>query len=152
MSRILIAIYFGAFITFFAACKKDNAKEDSRNFTSIIGTWELRQLSAAMWPTNNYLPGNGNILKFTNADYETFENGQLVKNGQYAIIKDTTVEENVCLVLPGNEYTNRIIYDSNYIAVKKFIQISNNKLTIISGCYALDAGSTLTYERQESNR
>ena len=112
-----------------------------------VGNYEKR--SAAMNPIiNKFPPGNGNILKYTNTNYEIYENGQLVKSGKYTIISDTTVEASVCPVFPAGQYTNRIIYDSNDNAAKEFIQISNNKLTFISGCYALDAGHSSEYERQ----
>lgn len=131
------------------SCKKNNAKENTDTTISIIGSWELRQTSAAMNPAiTNYPAGNGNILKFTTSAYETYSNGQLVKAGNYLIIKDTTVAENICLEFPAGQYTNRIVYDNNYNNTKIFVQISKNQLTFISGCYAYDAGHTSQYERQ----
>jgi hypothetical protein len=154
MKYIILIISFSTLITFSESCKKNTAnKENSDIPTSIAGSWELRQSSGGMMPgANDYPKGNGNILKFINTNYETYENGRLIKSGQYFIIRDTTVEANVCLVLPAGRYTNRIIYDSSYNTTKEFIEISNNKLTFISGCYAYDAGHSSEYERLENIR
>ncbi len=143
------SILIFCFITCFVSCKKESPQEKNELSASIIGTWELRQTTAAMNPDEtNYLPGNGNVLKFTNASYENYTNGQLVKSGAYVIVKDKTVEKSVCLVIPSGQFMNRIIYDSNYNDNKIFIQFSNNKLTFISGCYAYDARHSSEYERQ----
>ncbi len=94
----------------------------------------------------NHPVGNGTILKFTGTTYERYANGQLVKSGQYAIIPDATVEKSVCLVYAKNQFANRIEYDGNSDE-KVFFQVANNKLTFVSGCYALDAGHSSVYER-----
>ena len=144
MKQIILSACLITFIACFVSCRKEN-KDIS---TSIIGTWELRHSSAAMNPTtNNYPRGNGNLLKFTNDSYEIYKNNQLVQSGYYTIVNDSTVEENVCLVFSAGRFTNRIIYDGNYNDSKQFIEISNNKLTFISGCYALDDGHTSEYEK-----
>lgn len=135
------------FFAFFSSCKKDN----SNISTSLIGTWELRQVSGMM--TTNYSSGNGNILKFTETGYEMYWEGQLTKSGQYAAVHDASVSENTCLVFDAGEFTNRIIYDNDTNAAKEFFKISNNKFTLVSGCFAVDAGAFREYERieEESN-
>jgi len=149
MKQTLITILLSVFIISFENCKKNSTKQNSNIASSIIGNWELRQTSAAMNPTpKNYTPGNGNILKFTDTNYETFANGALVKKGQYAITSDATVETNVCLVFSNGQFANRIIFDTAYNTSKVFIQISADKLTFISGCYAYDAGHTEEYQKQ----
>jgi hypothetical protein len=149
MKQILLAILFGGFIISIESCKKVNTKQNIDIASSIIGSWELRQSSAAMNPTpKNYTVGNGNILKFTIDNYETYVNGTLVKKGLYAITMDTTVEANVCLVFSKDQFANRIIFDSAYNMPKIFIQISGDKLTFISGCYAYDAGDSEEYEKE----
>jgi len=136
-------------IVFFVACKKDSAENKADSHTSIIGTWELRQTNAAMNPlATNYAPGNGNILKFTEQNYEAYKNGQLVRRGAYAIVPDTSVETNVCLIFPEGHFENRIDLADTIIAIKQFIQISNDTLSIIAGCYSLDAGHTAKYVRK----
>ena len=92
-------------------------------------------------------PGNGHILKFSKTGYERYESHQLVKKGRYAIVADPTVESSVCLLFPVGQFTNRIVYDNNNAAEKQFLQITGNKLTIVAGCYALDAGHRLEYEK-----
>ena len=148
MKQIVSIACVALLVNAFAGCRKDNPK-DANASNSITGSWELRKSSAAMNPNVHiFPPGNGNILKFTDAGYQLYINGQLVKTGVYAVVEDLTVESNVCLVLPAGEYTHRIVYDDNYTATKEFIQISGTKLSVISGCYAIDAGHTLEYERQ----
>jgi hypothetical protein len=114
----------------------------------ITGTWELRQAQTGMIPTINYSAGNGNILKFTKTDYEIYSNDQLTKKGRYTITSDASVEDNVCLTIKAGEYTTRIIYDSDDVR-KEFFQISNNRLSFLSGCFALDAGYYTEYEKTE---
>ena len=76
----------------------------------------------------------------------------IVKKGSYTLISDTTFEENVCLVVPAGEYTTRIIYDGKYDSTKEFIQVSDDKLTFHSGCYAFDAGQYSEFERLNYGR
>jgi hypothetical protein len=146
MKHIILSVGLLIAITCFVGCKKDNPKEN--NSTSIIGTWELRSTTAAMEPgEKTYPPGNGDVLKFTATEYEVYKNNQLVKSGQYKIIPDSTVTQNVCLEFAAGRYPNRIIYDTALNNTKEFMEISGNKLTFIAGCYAYDAGHTLTYEK-----
>jgi hypothetical protein len=132
------------------ACNKDQAKKSGNNQDSIVGTWELRKTSGGMMPGEQVYPsGNGAILKFDNGHYERYVNGSLTKTGEYEIVSDGTVGQSVCLVMPDGQFTNRIIYDNETVSEKVFIQVSNNKLTFISGCYALDGGHSSEYERQD---
>jgi hypothetical protein len=149
MRSRLVATCFCVLIVFFFACKKDNRENKVKSHVSIVGTWELRQATAAMNPlATNYAPGNGNILKFTDQNYEAYKNGQLVRRGSYAIVPDTTVETNVCLIFPDGNFQNRIDLADTAIVIKQFIQISNDTLSIIAGCYAIDAGHTAKYVRK----
>ena len=99
-------------------------------------------------PSVNYPSGNGNILKFTDTTYQVYLNGQLKQSGHYLIISDTTVNLNTCGERTASQFPNRIIYDNDSISDKKFIQISNNVLSIVSGCFTLDYGVLMKYERQ----
>jgi hypothetical protein len=130
---------------FFIACKKDNINKQSGD--SISGTWELEQAQTGMIPAINYPPGNGDILKFTDSDYQVFSNNQLIKSGVYTIDEDASVQSEVCLALPADEYRNRIIYDNDYTSHKVFIQMSNNTLIFLSGCFAFDAGVYKKYTK-----
>lgn len=128
-----------------ASCKKDHG--GTHNYTnSVIGTWELSQLQGSM-PVKDFPAGNGNILILTATTYEFRENGQLKKNGTYILKEDPTVEQNVCLVFPQGSFSKRIIYDGNDTAQKVFIDVTNDQLTLVSGCFALDGGSKNVYKR-----
>ena len=108
----------------------------------------MRKTTAAMNPLGmTYPPGNGNMLKFNTDNYEIYQDKQLVKTGTYIIVVDSTVGKSVCLAFTPDRYTNRIVYDNNFSEPKEFFEISNDQLTFISGCYALDAGHTSTFER-----
>ena len=100
-----------------------------------------------MTPVKDYPPGNKTILKFSDSLYEQYENGSLIKNGHYKLISDTSVEAEVGLVIPSGQFTNRIVYDSDAASPKTFIEVSNNKLTFLSGFFPSDGGSDVSYER-----
>lgn len=128
-------------------CKKNESPRP--NFSdSLAGTWELRHASAAMNP-QVFTPaaGNGTILKFTATGYEKYESHQLVKDGQYTVVEDPTVESSVCLLFPIGQFTTRIEYDGDITGDKQFFDFINNRLVIVSGCYAYDAGYRLEYEK-----
>ena len=147
MKKIIPFIVFIALTAFLTNCKKKNSNKDELA-GSFIGTWELRQTSAAMNPTiNNYPPGNGKILKLTETGYELLEAGQLIKKGNYTIVADATVKTSVCLEFPEGQFTHRIIYDGDNSSEKQFLQVTGNKLSIVAGCYAVDAGHRSDYEK-----
>ena len=116
----------------------------TENSKSIEGLWELRKASSMM--VSDYPPGNGRTIKFTGNKYEMRENGQITQSGEFAIINDTTAGESTCLNITAGQYTNRIIYN-NINNQKVFFQLTGEKLVFISGCFAVDAGVALTYER-----
>ena len=139
-------------VVFFNSCKKNEIGEEMSNSTSLIGTWELRQAQFSMMPMQNYFEGNGNILKFTGSTYERFTNGILVKSGNYFIMNDSTVEAEVGLVIPEGQFINRVVFDSISSPRKTFMEISNSKLTLLSGYFPLDGGSKELYERLTNHR
>jgi len=147
MKRVLLLIFLGGLTLVQPACRKDNTDNNNLTLTSIIGSWELNKEQLGMLPVS-YSPGNGNILKFTDSEFQIFANGQLVKSGQYRITKDSTVTTEVCLVIPIDQFRNRIIYDNNFFATKIFVQVSENMLTFLSGCFAYDAGNYKEYLRK----
>lgn len=146
MKGTSLSIFFGIFILVQLACSKDNVTNNNLTLSSIIGSWELNKEQLGMLPLS-YSPGNGNILKFTDSEFQIFANGQFVKRGPYRITKDNTVATEVCLVIPTDQYRNRIIYDNNFFETKIFVQVSENKLTFLSGCFAYDAGNYKEYLR-----
>jgi len=136
----------------FLSCKKETSASGQESLSSsIVGTWELRQTSAAMNPLpTNYAPGNGNLLRFTeDKKYEVYRNGNLTKRGSYAIAEDTTVEQNVCLVFPDGMFGTRLDYQDSVLVFKQFVQVEADTLTIVAGCYAVDAGHEARYVRRD---
>jgi hypothetical protein len=141
MRQFFVSICLAALLFIVISCKK----ETNSIPTLIQGVWELRTTSGMFSVT--YPPGNGNTIKFTDNHYEIASNGQITKRGRYVIIRDLSASAETCLVIPDNKYTNRIIYD--FMVNKKiFIQISDNKLTSLSGCFAIDGGSFKEYLKQ----
>lgn len=145
---VVLSICLCISIIFWAGCKK-NQRQDKEVASSIIGNWELRKTTAAMNPVaRTYSAGNGNLLKFIDNRYEKYVNGVLDKSGTYVIVDDATVEQSICLEIPADQYTHRIVYDNDNTAPKEFIEIINNTLYFISGCYAVDAGHTAEFQKQ----
>ena len=142
MKQSIILFFLTALVCVSPGCKKVSEGD------SLIGAWELRQSTGGMTPAVSYSPGNGNILKFTDNSYELYTNSQFTRSGSYTLQFDNTAQTNVCLVIQPGEYTNRIIYDSDSSGYKEFLQVSGNTLTFVKGCFALDAGQKLVYERQ----
>lgn len=147
MKQITLIICLAAIIGN-AGCKKNDNNNKPQFSDPIEGTWELRHASAAMNPqVSTPSPGNGNMLKFSATEYEKYEAHQLVEKGKYAIIPDPTVESSVCLLFPVGQFINRIEYDNDSTGRKYFMDFIKNRLVIVSGCYAVDAGYRLEYEK-----
>jgi len=145
MRYFIATVYLVANIIFFIGCKKDGGSSNP-----IIGTWELRQIQADM-PTIDYSPGNGNLLIFSGSGYEKYTNGNLVKSGHYVLVSDASAEATVGLVIPPGQFTNRIIFDDDLVSSKTFVDISNNRLTLLSGSFPADGGGKVSYERIKDN-
>lgn len=143
MRCIVLSVLLTTFTTFFTGCKKDSTATNN----PITGSWELVKEQSGRTPAINYNAGNGNILKFTHTNYEAFANGQLKRNGTYMIVHDTSADSELCLVLPADQYQDRIIYDGD-TTHKVFMQISRDTLSFLSGCFASDAGVYQEYVRQ----
>lgn len=142
MKKISVPVIFSLSLLFFTGCKKDSITAE----TSIQGLWELRQASGML--TINYAPGNGNTINFSGNQYQIATNGQITESGRFEIEKDLTAANETCLVIAEGQYNNRIILSNSISSSKKFIQVSGNKLNILAGCFALDAGSNMEYARQ----
>jgi hypothetical protein len=140
MTRLIYLSSLCILLTAFGGCKKDNYSK------SIAGVWELREQAGSIRIA--YAKGNGNLLKFNNSNYEIYTDGKLTKSGVYMLIPDTAVQQNVCAGLSNKEYKNRIVFDGKEVETKKFIKISTNELNLVSGCFALDAGSSSLFEKQ----
>ena len=144
MKKLITIICFG--ILFFSSCKKSDVSS-----TSIVGTWELRGAQYGMTPGNQYGPGNGNLFKFSVLTYQKYKDGNLIKSGQYKLVHDPSAEAEVGLVIPAGQFTNRIVFDHDYSSQKTFIQISDNRLSFLSGYFPTDGGSGESYQRIDSN-
>ena len=138
---LLLCVLF--MLTFTISCKKETVKTKE----GIEGVWELRKISGS-WATQTYQPGSGNDISFTGIHYEIKENGQLVESGEFEIIADATAGESTCLDIEAGKYTQRIDFKNARYPQKVFLELSGNKLTLLSGCFALDGGSRREYERQ----
>jgi hypothetical protein len=142
MKKILIfCVLIAAVAGINTGCKKE-----SNTTISIKGKWELRQISGML--STNYTPGNGAIVKFTSTGYERYQNSQLTESGTYVLVPDNTASSSTCLTLPAGHYTSRIEYSNPQPSGEKvFVDLVDNKLYFISGCYAYDGGSTAQYEK-----
>src|SRR6186713_379047 len=138
---LLLCVLF--MLTFTISCKKETVKTKE----GIEGVWELRKISGS-WATQTYQPGSGNDISFTGIHYEIKENGQLVESGEFEIIADATAGESTCLDIEAGKYTQRIDFKNARYPQKVFLELSGNKLTLLSGCFALDGGSRREYESQ----
>ncbi|CAN5557745.1 hypothetical protein BH11BAC3_BH11BAC3_12660 [soil metagenome] len=135
-SIVTICMLFG--------CKKDSC--ESPIASGLIGKWELRKVEGSI--TTNYPSGNGSTYQFTDTAYSIFSNGVLVKKGRYKVISDASVSSEVGLVFTSGEYANRIIFDDDILSNKIFFQITETKLSFVSGYFPLDGGSFRTYEKE----
>jgi len=130
-------------LTITISCKKEAINTEK----GIEGVWDLRKTSGS-WTTLTYPPGTGNDISFTGTHYEIRENGQVTESGEYEIVADSTVVETTCLNIEAGTYTQRISFRNARYPQKIFFELSGNKLTLLSGCFALDGGSRREYERQ----
>jgi len=139
MKRFILAICIITPAFFTGSCKK------SGHATSVIeGDWELRETQASIVPATTFPSGNGNRLVFTATAYQAYASGLLKKSGQYVLVSDTTPE---CYVVGQQASRTRIVYDNDYSGNAVYIKLSGNKLSFLSGCFAVDGGSIQTYEK-----
>lgn len=125
-------------LSIFTSCKKESTVRKS-----LIGKWELRRGAGQL--IIDYPQGNGRILEFTADSYNLYENNQVIQSGTYKITPDNTAEQNVCLVIESGKFANRLDLENSSTNNKVFMELAEDKLELISGCFAVDAGSTRTY-------
>jgi len=144
MKRSIISMLCVLFIFLFTiSCKKETVKTKE----SIEGAWDLRKISGS-WATLDYQPGSGNDINFTGTLYQIRENGQVVESGEFEIVADATAGESTCLNIEAGTYTQRIDFKNVRYPQKVFLELSGNKFTLLSGCFALDGGSRREFEKQ----
>jgi hypothetical protein len=147
MKKIYSSILIAFLVTTLFACKKDKGNSDQ----GITGKWELVEYSTSWVPTITYTPGNGNTLTIADSKYVIISSTQVREEGTYTTMEDNTVEENVCHTGLKDKYTRRVdLNDGNYTR-KVFYYIADDKLYMISGCYAVDGGVQRTYRRMRSD-
>ena len=111
------------------------SKRNSKSKRRYPGVWELRRISGS-WATQTYQPGSGNDISFTGTVYQIRENGQVAESGEYEIVADPTVVEETCLNIEAGKYTKLINFKNTRYPQKIFFESSDNKLTLLSGCFA----------------
>ena len=140
IARFILALFI---VTMIASCKKGHGVTNS---DSVIGSWELWRVKGDE-PTTTLPAGNGNILMLTSTTYAYYVNGQLTNSGMYELKDDAGAQSNICQIFPAGTFTRRIIYDGNTTVQKSFIDVSNDQLSLASGCFASDGGSIRIYKR-----
>jgi hypothetical protein len=120
-------------------CKKENLGD------SIQGSWELNRIIGMVAIDT---PMHNHTIRFAGNHYEYAFNGQVTKSGQYEIVKDLTAPQATCSDAEANQYSYRIIFDNNTAYTKMFIKLSDNTLSLRSGCFYNDGGILEEYTRQ----
>lgn len=152
MQSIFRGLCFVAIISLFICCNKQNRTVQDDNAGQLVGNWELREVQAGMTPNTQYGVGNGNRLHFSETTYEQYTNDSLVSSGTYQVVQDTTVVQEVGLVVPAGQFTSRIIFDNNPFMAKPFFQFSTGQLILLSGFFPTDGGSRRVYQKMETGR
>ena len=129
--------YFLSFLliaTILVACKKDKASPQT-----IIGKWELRDISGGQVANvpSTYKAGNGNTIEYSSSEYKMMEKSKLILKKNYVIVQESAQ-------IDGNAYTTALIYDNEKL--KWYFKLTEDKLILSIGSIALD-GVTMTYQR-----
>ena len=130
-------------LAFTISCKKETVKTKE----GLEGVWNLRKISGS-WATQTYQPGSGNDISFARTHYEIRENAQIVESGEFEIVADPTVVEETYMNIEAGKFTQRIDFKNARYPQKVFLELSGNKLTLLSGNFAVDGGSRREYEKQ----
>jgi hypothetical protein len=104
----------------------------------LAGEWELRHREGGLLPSSEFMPGNGNSLKFTDTAYERIENGKVVETGTYTIINEETTISNVKVrykIIFGNKTDSPV-----------YLKQLGDKLTLFVGNVASDGTVTVYYK------
>lgn len=151
MKPLFFAVCFLTVVVAFTSCQKEEVAKTNLIAESIVGTWELRTMQGGMLPARELAPGNGTILQFTATHYTRYENNAAVQTGTYDIIEDSTVSKTVGLVMPPGKFSHRIVMKNDANHHPTFIDIEDNKLSLVSGYFPLDYGSFQQYEKAETD-
>ncbi len=142
MKTVQRIVPFIFLMTLLFACKKDKGSDTP---TDLEGGWELAESTVSITPTVTYPSGNGINLSFYNGKYAYYEHGNVVKEGSFTTMKDNTVEQSTCHGNLADKFTRRIVFDNDYSSNKVFFSTADGKLSLISGCFAVDGGQLKVY-------
>ena len=131
--RIIILIAIAALT--FSACKKDKSDKGS---DSILGRWELRSTTGGIVGPMSYLPGNGNIVKFTSTHFGLYRSDTLVIETPYTSMVATNPQT--------GKNSNKITDPTGY---SFFAEVSAGRLYIYHATLAVD-GTISIYARLNS--
>jgi hypothetical protein len=131
-------------ITLLFACKKDKVNNTPKD---LEGGWELAESTVSITPTVTYSPGQGLKLTFDHGKYYYYDQGDLVKEGSFITMEDSTVEQSTCHANLADKFTRRIVFDNDYSSNKVFFSTADGKLSLISGCFTVDGGQLKVYRR-----
>ncbi len=121
MKKICVTLTLVSLI--FTACD-----EEISGNSSVRGTWELdAKVEGMTGKVNQQSAGNGNILKFTETNFEKYQNGELSEKGTFKIIKDTSILT--------KKLGDRIIFNDIIDNIKEFINIREDKMVIYIDAY-----------------
>ena len=123
------------------SCDKNSA--DPNLNLLVVGKWELRASHNGHGIFDEYPSGNGRIVEFSLNTYKFYEAGNLIKQGQYMIVKQQSYLT--------RKMENMILYDE---AINNpddqeriMIEVINNKLSFSKLSFSIDAddGPTSDY-------
>ena len=147
MKPLFLVVFAAVTIVSFTACQKQEAVEKSRVATSLIGSWELRAMQGGMLPGKELAPGNGAVLQFTATHYTKYENNTVVETGTYSLVQDSTVSETVGLQMPAGKFAYHIVLKNDANQRPTFIDLEDDKLSLVTGYFPLDYGVLKQYVR-----
>jgi hypothetical protein len=87
--------------------------------SSIVGSWELRELQGGFRPPNAqiyYSAGNGDIWEFTDSIYKHSFQGEFASVGTYTLTKDTALATGRLMdafIMDGGNYKQQIYFEFN---------------------------------------
>jgi len=115
------------------SCKKKSAE------STLNGTWELRYIEGIQiaGADPNFKAGNGNVLKFSESNYERYADHKLIDSGTFTFQKEE--------VRINNSKSNFSVLLKN--KEKVYINLAGKKLVVFYGQIAAD-GVENHYEKQ----
>ena len=128
-----LSLIFTMFL--FLGCKKDLPYNPT---ISLVGNWELRasvggQIAGV---PSEFAPGNGNVLKFSEKNYEKMVDGKLVKAGSYTLIRETS----------WTATETRLVFD-NDLSTRYFVEILKGRLIVYAHGPISSNGTKEDYEK-----